>query len=346
MPIFGKKKTKHVPSDDEEEEYSSESSSTDYRPGYPAYQQSIPRSSDASSKSGSTKKKKRGFRSKIKGLVRGGKSSKSEDNSVESGPTDDNSYDNDYNQPAAAQQTPPGRPSQLDPRILAQIENESSSSSDSSSDDEDFHQELRPVMEEDDEDGDESDNDFNNSTAGNNYVHRSQKLHPQLGPDSDDDNMAMLGMNGRDFLTETIKDEEPATLVILLLDPKSLRFELLQLQLDNRKGLKVKDVLGRLDESITEPALQPLKFVALVDRAGGVNKPEADLTKAMAHRKVKDKDILVGLSKDINVEELFRRVRPIFGDPNVGRMVSFEFFRIPSFWHELMLSLTLFICCI
>jgi hypothetical protein len=314
MGMFGKKKSKS--GEDE-----SSGSSGSY-PNYPAYEQSIPPSSVDSSKS---KKKKNGFRSKIKGLVRG-KPSKSEDRSVDSGPTDENSYENDYNPHNPPQQSiPPGKPNQLlDPRILAQIEDVDVSYSSSSSDDDEFHQELKPVEEGNEDEYESDDNDIH--TAGNNFVHRARRRAPQLGPNSDDDNMELLGVSGRDFLAEDElheePDEEPVTLVILLLDPDSLRFELLQLQLEKPSGLKVKDVLGQLEESITEPALQSLKFIALVDRAGGVNKPDAPLTKAMAHRKDKFKDILVGLAKGSKVEELFKRVRPILGDPNVGRMVS------------------------
>lgn len=331
MGMFGKKKSKSnsKPEEDEDESSASSSSGSSY-PNYPAYEQSIPPQppSDDSSKS---KKKKKGFRSKIKGLVRG-KSSKSEDRSVDSGPTDENSYENDYNPHNPPQQSmPSGNPNALDPRILAQIEDVDNSSDDSSSGDE-FHQELKPVQEGNEDEYEESDDEMH--TAGNNYVHRARRRAPQLGPDSGEDDMELMGVSGRDFLAvggEELDGEldeepdtrvEPVTLVILLLDPDSLRFELLQLQLEKPSGLKVRDVLGQLEESITEPALQALKFIALVDRAGGVNKPDASLTKAMAHRQDKYKDILVGLAKGGKVEDLFKRVRPILGDPNVGRMVS------------------------
>jgi hypothetical protein len=317
MAIFGKKKSKS------EEDESSASSSTSY-PNYPAYEQSMPPPSDDSSRS--SKKKKKGFGSKIKGLVRG-KSYKSEDRSarsLDSGPSDEHSYESDYNPHNPPQQSmPPGNSSQLDPRIMVQIEDadNSSSSSGSSSDSDEFHQELKPVQEVNEDEYESDDNDIH--TAGNNFLHRIRRKVPQLGPGSDDDQMEMMGVSGRDFLAVgDVDDEEPVTLVILLLDPDSLRFELLQLELEKPSGLKVKDVLGQLEESITEPALQPLKFIALVDRAGGVNKPDAPLTKAMKHRQHPFKDILVGLVKGGNVEELFKRVRPILGDPNVGRMVS------------------------
>ena len=122
---------------------------------------------------------------------------------------------------------------------------------------------------------------------------------------------------------------------------------MLQLELDDVRGLKVNDVIEQLEDSITEPALKELHFVGLVDRAGGRHKGESSLSKALGKRRNQTKDILVGLSKGGSIDEVFKRARPILGDPNVGRMVCFFFLvqKIYSFrslcFHNSLFSLSL-----
>jgi hypothetical protein len=297
LKLFGKKKSKkedyHLPAPPA---------------AYPQYQQTLTPHPD------DKKKKKSGFKSKIKGLVRG----RSKRN-AKTGKDENSLYDEDYDPHNPPQQfmsgPPPRRNDGRNPELLAGIDY-----SDSSSGDSEFHQSLKPVREVDEDDY-LSDEDIKD-TSGQNFVHRAatSRRRNRLGPDSSDDNIEVMGKSGRDFL-EIDELDEPVTLVTLLLDPDTLRFELLQLELDDPKDLKVQDVLDQLEESITESALQPLKFIALMDRKGGVHTADIVMIKAMAQRRDRNKDILVGYSKNSSVEEIFKRARPILGDPNVGRMV-------------------------
>lgn len=310
MKLFGKGKSKRKEDSDDSE---GDSASGGY-PNYPHYQQSLP---PPDNDNRPKKKKKFG---KIKRLFKG--KSKATGSEREDGPA----FHQDYNPHDPPQQfiPPPPRPNGLDPKILAQIEASDSEGDSSSSDESDFRQELKPVAEEEEED-EESDDDLSD-TVGRNFVHRASKSRKKnkLGPDSDDDDIQHFGESGVDFISEDMGStlDQPVTLVILLLDPDTLRFELLQLDLENPKGLKVQSVLEQLSDSITEPALQPLKFGALMDRAGVVSKADVLLTKAMLHRRDKYKDILVGVYKGAKIDDLYKRARPILGDVNVGRMVS------------------------
>lgn len=117
---------------------------------------------------------------------------------------------------------------------------------------------------------------------------------------------------------------QPIALVLLLVDPDTLRFELLQLEYDNPTDAKVSDVLEQIPNSVTEPAIRSLEFQALVDRQGGTFGPTLSLAKALAHRR-KSKDILVGLSKGVTPEHCGRLARPILGDNKVIGMVRTQY---------------------
>jgi hypothetical protein len=112
----------------------------------------------------------------------------------------------------------------------------------------------------------------------------------------------------------------PVALVLLLVDPETLRFELLQLDLETPQEAKVSDVLDQIKESVTEPAIRSLEFHGLVDRKGNQFAASAALAKALTNRK-RNKDILVGLSKGVTTEHCGRLARPILGDSKVISMV-------------------------
>lgn len=112
----------------------------------------------------------------------------------------------------------------------------------------------------------------------------------------------------------------PMSLVLLLVDPDTLRFELLQLEFETVQGAKVADVLDQIINSVTEPAIRTLEFHALVDRKGNPFSANTALPKAVTNRR-RSKDILVGLSKGVTVEHCGRLARPILGDAKVIAMV-------------------------
>lgn len=113
----------------------------------------------------------------------------------------------------------------------------------------------------------------------------------------------------------------PISMVLLLVDPDTLRFELLQLEFDQPNQAKVADVLEQIPTSVTEPAIRTLEFQALVDRQGGQFGPKVNLAKALRYRR-KSKDILVGLSKGVTTEHCSRLARPILGDTKVIGMLE------------------------
>jgi hypothetical protein len=123
----------------------------------------------------------------------------------------------------------------------------------------------------------------------------------------------------------------PLALVLLLLDPHSLRFELLQLEFSAPHRATVQDVLDQIPTSVTEPTLRRVPFVGLVDRAGRGYKGKAPLSVACQNRPPRrgqqqqqspHRDVLVGLTSAAGVEGTARLARPIFGDRKVVSMLE------------------------
>ena len=326
MKIFSKKSKRRDEDDDNDYQEEDDGRQPVGYPAYPNYQKNL-QASEPTNQQNEKKKKKKGFKSLFKGKTKKNPQTGRDENSL---------YDYDPQNPpqqyssGRRQQQPPGPGSQrsrMDPKLFGHIEDSDDSSS---SDDDEFHTSLKPVEEGDEEEEEESEGELKDDSRGGTKRVFNQRLESMrrrrnqiLGPDdSDDDDLNFVGISGRDFLVEDAPVVESITLVILLFHPQTLRFELLQLELDDVKGLKVKDVIEQLEDSITEPALKELHFVGLVDRAGGRHKGESSLSKALRKRRNHTKDILVGLSKGVSIDEVFKRARPILGDPNVGRMVS------------------------
>ena len=132
----------------------------------------------------------------------------------------------------------------------------------------------------------------------------------------------------------------PVSLVLLLVDPDTLRFELLQLDFDTPQEAKVGDVLEQIKESITEPAIRSLEFHSLVDRKGAQFSATTALAKALTNRK-RSKDILVVLSKGVTTEQCGKLARPILGDSKVISMVRFQFSHNNTFFFLLLFDRSL-----
>eukprot|EP00934_Nitzschia_sp_Nitz4_P001067 Nitzschia sp. Nitz4//scaffold211_size37880//14905//16146//NITZ4_007704-RA/size37880-augustus-gene-0.60-mRNA-1//-1//CDS//3329541973//1067//frame0 len=113
----------------------------------------------------------------------------------------------------------------------------------------------------------------------------------------------------------------PISLVLLLVDPQTLRFELLQLEFESVQGAKVIDVLEQIKESITEPSIRKLDYQALVDRKGQSFAAKVNLAKAVSNRR-HSKDILVGLSTGFTPDQCGLLARPILGDAKVVSMLE------------------------
>lgn len=159
-------------------------------------------------------------------------------------------------------------------------------------------------------------------------------LQDAIEEETDDDDLMSYGE-----VDDGAADDEPGdlmlpvALVLLLVDPETLRFELLQLDLENPQEAKVSDVLDQIKESVTEPAIQALEFHSLVDRKGGQFSASTALAKALTNRK-RSKDILVGLSKGVTTEHCGRLARPILGDSKVIGMLQSNGYSIAG-WAKL-----------
>ena len=105
--------------------------------------------------------------------------------------------------------------------------------------------------------------------------------------------------------------------ILLLMDPDTRRFELLQLEFDSNKAV-VADVLAQVPHSVTEEALRKKSYYAISDRDG---------TKLQGKRRLKElcqsggAEIFVGIPEGIDETECARLARPILGDDKVRYMV-------------------------
>ena len=103
--------------------------------------------------------------------------------------------------------------------------------------------------------------------------------------------------------------------VLLLMDPKSRRFELLQLEFDSLKAL-VADVLAQIPISVTEAALREQTYVGIC----GVDAKEMTSDKLLADFCVGN-EVLVAMPRDVNAKECVHLARPILSDDKVISMV-------------------------
>lgn len=104
--------------------------------------------------------------------------------------------------------------------------------------------------------------------------------------------------------------------VLLLMDPESRRFELLQLEFDSLKAL-VSDVLAQIPVSVTEEALRKQTYTAIC----GQDEAEMSPDKLLATF-CKGNDVLVAIPAGMPVKECARLARPILSDDKVVSMVS------------------------
>jgi hypothetical protein len=104
-------------------------------------------------------------------------------------------------------------------------------------------------------------------------------------------------------------------LVLLLMDPETRRFELLQLEFDSDKAL-VADVLAQIPLSVTEEALRNQVYTGVTSRDG----------KEMTSAKLlvdfcQGNDVLVAVPQGLPAKECARLAKPILSDDKVISMV-------------------------
>jgi hypothetical protein len=133
---------------------------------------------------------------------------------------------------------------------------------------------------------------------------------------------------GSDFVqktSHTSSDEiSSLQLVLLLLDPITRRFELLQLEFDSTRA-RVADIIAQIPVSVTEEAIKQLQYEGVIG--------ETQESKGMEVRLVdfcKEKQVLVALPKGLPIKECIRLARPILNDGQVLNMV-----RVMRFWGDM-----------
>jgi hypothetical protein len=120
---------------------------------------------------------------------------------------------------------------------------------------------------------------------------------------------------------ETKEKAMTLQLVLLLMDPTTRRFELLQLEFDSDKA-RVSDIIAQIPISVTEASIKNQQYEGVVDESGTTMNEFVRLIDFC-----KGKTVLVALPKGITVKECVRLARPILLDKQVEKMVS-----LPCWW--------------
>ena len=108
----------------------------------------------------------------------------------------------------------------------------------------------------------------------------------------------------------------PLQVVLLLMDPVTRRFELLQLEFDSTTAI-VKDVLAQIPHSVTEDALRHQTYKGIADRHGSELILSLQLSAFCT-----GSEILVAIPDGMPAKECARLSRPILSNENVIDMVS------------------------
>jgi len=103
--------------------------------------------------------------------------------------------------------------------------------------------------------------------------------------------------------------------VLLLMDPKTRRFELLQLEFEAEKAV-VADVLTQISLSATEQSLRTQKYTGVADRTGASKEKTVVLSSFCSAN-----DIILAIPEGMTASECSKLARPILGDPKVNTML-------------------------
>ena len=108
---------------------------------------------------------------------------------------------------------------------------------------------------------------------------------------------------------------KPIQVVLLLMDPASRRFELLQLEFDSNKAL-VGDVLRQIQCSATETSLRDMDYAGVCDREGN----EMIQSQRLAQF-CRGNEVVMAMPNGMSGRETANLARPILNDPKVVDMV-------------------------
>jgi hypothetical protein len=107
-------------------------------------------------------------------------------------------------------------------------------------------------------------------------------------------------------------------LVLLLMDPSTRRFELLQLEFDSMRA-RVVDIIAQIPISVTEEAIREQEYVGVIGEDGKFMDSTIRLVEFC-----KKKQVLVALPKGLAAKECIRLARPILSDTQVLKMVCVD----------------------
>lgn len=153
---------------------------------------------------------------------------------------------------------------------------------------------------------DYSENDDNSTVFGVDVDERSVSTRP---------NAATPSKSSSSLLDDKKEKTYMLRVVLLLMDPETRRFELLQLEFDSMKA-HVSDVLAQIPLSVTEDVLRKQTYKAVCGAAGKEIKPEDLLAVCCT-----GDDILVAIPNGLPAKECARLARPILSDEKVVAMV-------------------------
>ncbi|KAL3811974.1 hypothetical protein ACHAXA_009592 [Cyclostephanos tholiformis] len=109
---------------------------------------------------------------------------------------------------------------------------------------------------------------------------------------------------------------KPIRIVLLLMDPSSHRFELLQLEFDSDRA-RVSDVLRQVQHSATETILRDMTYAGVCDQDGTEMIAVMKLSKFC-----KGNDVIIAIPNGMTGTDAAKLAGPILLDPKVGEMLS------------------------
>jgi len=109
---------------------------------------------------------------------------------------------------------------------------------------------------------------------------------------------------------------KPIQIVLLLIDPTSRRFELLQLEFDANRAV-VNDVLSQVHQSATEEIFRSMIYAGVCDLEG---------TEMIGLMKLvlfcRNNDVAIAIPSGLSAKDTAKLAEPILFDPKVEEMVS------------------------
>jgi hypothetical protein len=114
---------------------------------------------------------------------------------------------------------------------------------------------------------------------------------------------------------------DPVQVILLIMDPDTRRFELLQLEFDSAMA-KVSDIYKQIPTAATEEVLQKASYKAIITAKGEELKSDSNLSDYVTGAAVV---IAVPESTDASLEKCATMAAPILTNSKVHKMVSFFF---------------------